>query len=175
MQGSNRFAQPEIRHVASHQRQMMNFCCRREKYLHCAYRTSRCLAACHHFAPSFCDICVDRQHSALEPQRQFAPQPFLEPAPTRSDRQSFHAIAELCQRDDTWEYPILIRGFRGGLNSTPLPGVPSQHQMLDPTWRPGTVLWFAFFSLQARLPPGARLPRSALDSSRQPTSSWHSG
>jgi hypothetical protein len=37
--------------------------------------------------------------------------PFLESAPTRSDRQAFHAIAELCQRDDTEENPILNRGF----------------------------------------------------------------
>jgi len=31
---------PEIRPVASHQCQMMNFCCRRKKCLHCADRTS---------------------------------------------------------------------------------------------------------------------------------------
>ncbi len=86
------FKHPKIRNFASHQRQMMTFRGRREKCLHCANRTSRCLAACHHFAaPSVCDICIDRQLSALEPQRQFAPQPFLEPAPTRSDRQTFHA------------------------------------------------------------------------------------
>ncbi len=52
-----------------------------------AHWASRGLAACHHFSPSFCNICVDRQHSVLEPQRQFAPQPFLASTPTRSDRQ----------------------------------------------------------------------------------------
>jgi len=82
---------------------------RGEEGVHGLHRAPRSLCAGDDPAPRVRDVGVDGEDPALEARRQVMLEPSLEPVAARARIESVDARADLAERQDTEEEPILVR------------------------------------------------------------------